>query len=71
MTGRETLRMFASLRGVPERSIEAVVEDLTDKLLLRDHIEKQVKELRSVVICSILFLKTIQFVILIISYLFL
>lgn len=71
MTGRETLRMFASLRGVPERSIEAVVEDLTDKLLLRDHIEKQVKELRSVVIGSIFFLKTIQFVILIISYLFL
>ena len=46
MTGRETLRMFANLRGVPEHSIEAVVEDLTDKLLLRDHIDKQVKELR-------------------------
>ncbi|KAI9562460.1 hypothetical protein GHT06_009893 [Daphnia sinensis] len=45
MTGRETLRMFANLRGVPERSIEAVVEDLTDKLLLREHIEKKVKEL--------------------------
>nr|QST14977.1 ABCA3 protein [Diaphanosoma celebensis] len=45
MTGRETLRMFANLRGVPEHSIEAVVEDLTDKLLLRDHIDKQVKEL--------------------------
>jgi len=45
MTGRETLRMFADLRGVPEHCIEAVVEDLTDKLLLRDHIEKQVKEL--------------------------
>jgi ATP-binding cassette, subfamily A (ABC1), member 3 len=50
MTGRETLRMFANLRGVPEHSIEAVVEDLTDKLLLRDHIDKQVKELR----CDIL-----------------
>lgn len=50
MTGRETLRMFANLRGVPERSIDAVVEDLTDKLLLREHIEKQVKELRLVVI---------------------
>lgn len=46
LTGRETLRMFASLRGVPERCIDAVVQDLTDKLLLRDHIEKQVKELR-------------------------
>ncbi len=48
MTGRETLRMFANLRGVPERSIDAVVEDLTGKLLLREHIDKQVKELRFV-----------------------
>lgn len=47
MTGRETLRMFADLRGLPEHCIDAVVEDLTDKLLLRDHIDKQVKELRS------------------------
>ena len=46
MTGRETLRMFADLRGLPEHCIDAVVEDLTDKLLLRDHIDKQVKELR-------------------------
>ena len=52
MTGRETLRMFANLRGVPERSIDAVVEDLTDKLLLREHIDKQVKELRSVVLSN-------------------
>ena len=40
------MRMFANLRGVPEHCIEAVVEDLTEKLLLRDHIDKQVKELR-------------------------
>jgi ATP-binding cassette subfamily A (ABC1) protein 3 len=46
MTGRETLRMFANLRGVPERSVETVVEDLTEKLLLREHIDKKVKELR-------------------------
>jgi len=46
MTGRETLRMFANLRGLPEHSIEAVIEDLTEKLLLVDSIEKQVKELR-------------------------
>lgn len=46
MTGRETLRMFARLRGVPEHCIDAVIEDLTDKLLLRDHIEKMIKELR-------------------------
>lgn len=43
MTGRETLCMFANLRGVPEHAIAAVVEDLTEKLLLRDHIDKQVR----------------------------
>ena len=46
MTGRETLRMFANLRGLPEHSIETVIEDLTEKLLLVDSIDKQVKELR-------------------------
>ena len=50
MTGRETLRMFANLRGLPEHSIDAVVEDLTDKLLLREHMDKQVKKLRFAVL---------------------
>jgi ABC-type multidrug transport system ATPase subunit len=59
MTGRETLRMFANLRGVPERSVEAVVEDLTDKLLLRDHIEKKVKELRFDIL--LIFLQEVAF----------
>jgi len=45
MTGRETLKMFANLRGIPRRSIGTVIEDLTDKLLLRDHIDKQVKQM--------------------------
>ena len=49
MTGRETLKMFANLRGIPRRSIGTVIEDLTDKLLLRDHIDKQVKQMRYVV----------------------
>lgn len=55
MTGRETLQMFANLRGVPERSIDAVVEELIDNLLLRDHIDKQVKELRFVSLSILLY----------------
>ncbi len=51
--------MFANLRGVPERSVEAVVEDLTDKLLLRDHIEKKVKELRFDIL--LIFLQEVAF----------
>ena len=50
MTGRETLRMFANLRGLPEHSIDAVVEDLTDKLPFREHMDKQVKKLRFAVL---------------------
>ena len=48
MTGRETLWMFANLRGIPRRSINAVIDDLTHKLLLGDHINKQVKQMRYV-----------------------
>lgn len=55
MTGRETLKMFADLRGVPQRAIPAVVDDLTERLLLRDHIDKQVKQLRYRVLTVALF----------------
>ena len=37
MTGRETLRMFAQLRGVPEHCIDAVIKDLTETALERAH----------------------------------
>ena len=46
MTGSETLRMFAALRGIPRIAIDAVVASLTGKLLLTDHIDKQVKQMR-------------------------
>ena len=41
MTGRETLRMFAKLRGVPRHSIETVVENLLGRLTLNPHADKQ------------------------------
>lgn len=43
MTGRETLFMFARLRGVKEEKIPAVVEGLMAALLFEEHADKMVK----------------------------
>lgn len=40
MTGRETLTMYARLRGVPEDNIKAVVNKLIEILLLQPHADK-------------------------------
>jgi ATP-binding cassette subfamily A (ABC1) protein 3 len=40
MTGRETLRMFARLRGVPTSNVDATVRDLLRKLTLIPHADK-------------------------------
>lgn len=40
MTGRETLRMFGKLRGIPVDKIEGVVHSLLDKLTLTPHADK-------------------------------
>ncbi|KAK7101994.1 phospholipid-transporting ATPase ABCA3-like [Littorina saxatilis] len=40
MTGRETLTMYARLRGVPESNIKNCVNSLIDVLLLRPHADK-------------------------------
>ncbi|KAH9488682.1 ATP-binding cassette sub- A member 3 [Bulinus truncatus] len=40
MTGRETLFMYARLRGVPEKHISTVVNTLIDILMLRPHADK-------------------------------
>ncbi|XP_059179614.1 phospholipid-transporting ATPase ABCA3-like [Physella acuta] len=40
MTGRETLFMYARLRGVPEENIPSVVNTLLDILMLRPHADK-------------------------------
>jgi len=43
MTGRETLRMFARLRGIPEGEIEELAEELAETLIFTSHLDKQVK----------------------------
>ncbi|RUS76071.1 hypothetical protein EGW08_016175 [Elysia chlorotica] len=40
MTGRETLTMYARLRGVPEANIPVVVNSLIDILMLKPHADK-------------------------------
>jgi ATP-binding cassette subfamily A (ABC1) protein 3 len=40
MTGRETLRMFGRLRGIPNDKIDEVVNSLLDRLTLTPHAEK-------------------------------
>jgi ABC-type multidrug transport system ATPase subunit len=40
MTGRETLAMFATLRGIPRSKVEEVVDILIDRLTLRPHADK-------------------------------
>ncbi|KAB7497430.1 ATP-binding cassette sub-family A member 3, partial [Armadillidium nasatum] len=42
MTGRETLRMFARLRGVPESRIDESIKTIADQLLVTTHLDKQV-----------------------------
>jgi ABC-type multidrug transport system ATPase subunit len=43
MTGRETLTMFAKLRGVPYSEVNALVEDLLERLTLTPHADKVTK----------------------------
>ncbi|XP_061181930.1 phospholipid-transporting ATPase ABCA3-like isoform X1 [Saccostrea echinata] len=43
MTGRETLFMFARLRGVREEKIPGIVEGLMSALLFQEHADKMVK----------------------------
>lgn len=46
MTGREMLVMYARLRGIPERLINACVENTLRGLLLEPHANKLVKTYR-------------------------
>ncbi|XP_076053842.1 phospholipid-transporting ATPase ABCA3-like isoform X2 [Oratosquilla oratoria] len=43
MTGKESLRMFARLRGVPEGQIDEIISDLADQLLLTPHLNTLIK----------------------------
>lgn len=49
MTGRETLVMYARLRGLPERHITACVENTLRGLLLEPHADKLVRTYRCAV----------------------
>jgi len=42
LTGRETIRLFARLRGVPEKMIDRLVSKLAADLLFTQHIDKRV-----------------------------
>uniref|UniRef100_T1IGZ9 ABC transporter domain-containing protein n=1 Tax=Strigamia maritima TaxID=126957 RepID=T1IGZ9_STRMM len=44
MTGRETLTMFARLRGIPEKNIRNIVESLAAKLMFTEYIDKQARK---------------------------
>lgn len=48
LTGRETLRMFARLRGVPERLIDPTIKSLAEELLITQHLDNLFKNLRCV-----------------------
>jgi ATP-binding cassette, subfamily A (ABC1), member 3 len=48
MTGRETLYMFALLRGVKDHLIADTIRQLTDDLLLKPHVDQLVKSYRLV-----------------------
>jgi ATP-binding cassette subfamily A (ABC1) protein 3 len=41
MTGRETLTMYARLRGVQENQIKGVVTELLDIMMLRKYADRQ------------------------------
>ncbi|XP_035254594.1 LOW QUALITY PROTEIN: ATP-binding cassette sub-family A member 3 [Anguilla anguilla] len=43
MTGRETLNMYARLRGIPERYVSGCVENVLRSLLLEPHADKLVR----------------------------
>ena len=42
MTGRETMRMFARLRGVPEKLIDAHITSLAEQLIVTPHLDNLV-----------------------------
>uniref|UniRef100_A0A3B5B446 ABC transporter domain-containing protein n=1 Tax=Stegastes partitus TaxID=144197 RepID=A0A3B5B446_9TELE len=43
MTGRETLSMYARLRGIPEKYVSGCVENVLRSLLLEPHADKLVR----------------------------
>lgn len=52
MTGRETLYMYARLRGIAENQIKTIVEDIIETLMLKKHVDKETGFYRSVTGCD-------------------
>lgn len=46
MTGREALRMFARLRGVPEKHIDEIIISLAEQLLVAQHLDNLIGNYR-------------------------
>ena len=46
LTGRETLTLFARLKGMKESNIESLVQDVASKLMFTKHLDKQTGEYR-------------------------
>lgn len=46
MTGRETLSMYARLRGIPEKYVSSCVENVLRSLLLEPHADKLIRSYR-------------------------
>lgn len=46
MTGRETLFLFARLRGIPEIDIPKMVINMSKSLMFEEHVDKLVKNYR-------------------------
>jgi len=46
MTGRETITMYARLRGIPEPEIKGLVRSLSQKLVFSAYIDNVVKSYR-------------------------
>lgn len=54
MTGRETLSMYARLRGIPEKYVSGCVENVLRSLLLEPHADKLVRNYRLVVVAVVI-----------------
>ena len=53
LTGRETLRLFGRLRGVPENQIDAHIRSTAATLNLTPHLDKLIRNCRSVVFIAL------------------
>lgn len=53
LTGRETLTMFARLRGVKEKEIGEIVNIIARELVFEQYLDRIVKNYRFVIVCKL------------------